>query len=154
MTFRKFSNFILPIIICLALIGLADSVYLTYSHYSQNEFICSTLNTCNIVTESDYSKIFGIYVSNYGVIFYGLVFILSLVYSFVPKKIKIIMLVFYLSPIGFLASLWFVYIQLFVLKAVCNWCMLSAISSTLIFIISIYFLIKPIELYDSKTLPS
>jgi uncharacterized membrane protein len=47
-----------------------------------------------------------------------------------------------LSPLGFLASLYFFIIQAFVLHAFCLYCLGSAITSTLVFLISFYTLMR------------
>jgi uncharacterized membrane protein len=53
------------------------------------------------------------------------------------------------SSIGFVFSMWFVFVQAFLLHAFCQYCMLSATTSTTIFIISMYVFIK----HRNKELP-
>ncbi|MDP2812598.1 MAG: vitamin K epoxide reductase family protein, partial [bacterium] len=62
-------------------LGLADSLYLTKKHYSQ-EYTCSLLDisNCESVLTSSYSTIFNIPIAVIGVIYYLLIFISALIY--------------------------------------------------------------------------
>jgi uncharacterized membrane protein len=53
------------------------------------------------------------------------------------------------TSVGFLFSVWFVYVQAFLLKAFCQYCMLSATTSTILFITSLFIFIK----YRNKEIP-
>lgn len=119
--------------------GFADATYLTTQHYLGLPVACSILEGCEQVTTSPYSLIFGIPVALLGSIFYLTILILSVIYLD-SKKIKFLNLITKITPFGFLASLYFVYLQIFVIKAICLWCMGSAITTTLLFIFSLVFL--------------
>ncbi|HJL55713.1 MAG TPA: vitamin K epoxide reductase family protein, partial [Candidatus Paceibacterota bacterium] len=69
-----------------------------------------------------------------GVIFYGLLIALTI------KKSLVSLLI--ISSIGFFASMWFVYVQAFVLESFCLYCIISAGISTMIFILSLILMIK------------
>ncbi len=117
----------------LSLLGLADATYLTIAHYRAGSPGCVLVQGCDLVTTSAYSMLGPIPVAILGMLYYASIFTLSLVFA-VTQKIKIFRLVCLLTPLGLLASLWFVYLQLFVLHAICLYCMGSALSSTLLFI--------------------
>ena len=119
--------------------GFADATYLTTQHYLGLPVACSILEGCEQVTTSPYSLIFGIPVALLGSIFYFTVLILSVLYLD-SKKIKFLNFIAVITPFGFLASLYFVYLQIFVIKAICLWCMGSALTTTLLFILSLVFL--------------
>ncbi len=119
--------------------GFADATYLTTQHYLGLPVACSILEGCEQVTTSPYSFIFGIPVALLGSMFYLTVLILSVIYLD-SKKIKFLNFIAIITPIGFLASLYFVYLQIFVIKAICLWCMGSATTSTLLFILSLIYL--------------
>lgn len=128
------------ILIILSFLGIIDAGYITMKFFTGGEVICPLTGGCSDVLTSPYSKIFGYPVSLYGLIFYLIIFILSFLYLGKEREIiwKIISGV---SVFGFLFTLWFVYLQLFVIKAICFYCMVSAILATLIFlsIILAYF---------------
>lgn len=119
--------------------GFADATYLTTQHYLGLPVACSILEGCEQVTTSQYSLIYGIPVAILGSIFYLTILILSVIYLD-SKKIKFLTFITKITPFGLLASLYFVYLQIFVIKAICLWCMGSAITSTLLFIFSLVFL--------------
>ncbi len=122
-------------IFLLSLVGLADSVYLTVKHFTHSDINCSIFNECDLVTTSAYSTILDIPVALLGVIFYGLLIALT-----INKKSLVSLLI--ISSIGFFASMWFVYVQAFVLESFCLYCIISAGISTMIFILSLILMIK------------
>lgn len=116
-----------------ALLGFLDATYLTIKHVQNATPNCSILAGCDIVTTSEYSEILGIPVALLGSLYYGS--ILGLLVAYIDTKKKIFLrLLAHLTIAGLLASVWFVYLQLVVIKAICLYCMGSAASSTLLFI--------------------
>ncbi len=138
------SSTIIPKWIILALVtvsfvGFLDATYLTASHYLDAPLPCSILEGCEQVTNSEYAVVFGIPVALGGVFYYLSIFILSVAYLDIRNN-KILYIIPPLTAIGFLASVWFVYLQLFIIKAICPYCMLSAATSTILFILGIFIL--------------
>jgi uncharacterized membrane protein len=131
---------LLSVILALSLIGLADSWYLAESAVTDTPLVCGpgTLEGCNAVAQSPYSKLFGIPLGVYGIIFYGLIMMLSLVARTVTTRTvgKALLLV---SGAGALASVAFLYIQFFLIKALCIYCLVSALVSFIIFGLAVYF---------------
>jgi uncharacterized membrane protein len=115
-----------------ALFGFADATYLTVKHYSGAPLACSIFEGCEKVTSSRYAVIAGIPLALGGAIYYFLVIVLSVAYLD-TRKMVVLLMTARLTVVGFLASAWFVYLQLFVIRAICPYCMLSAIASTLLF---------------------
>lgn len=97
-----------------------------------------------MVTTSAYAEIFGIPVAVLGTLYYFSVAGLMIAW-FDRKNTLLLKLVSLYSIAGLLASAWFVYLQFFVLKAICIYCMGSAITSTLIFIFGMIVLYKSKE---------
>lgn len=134
-------TWIIMIVLIVSIIGFSDASYLTAKHFSGEAPECSILHGCEIVTSSSYSEIFGIPVALLGTLYYLFIFLVTLWYKdsqheLYPRFFP------WISVLGLLASLWFVYLQLFVIKAICQYCMLSAITSTLIFILGMVMLSK------------
>lgn len=128
-------------ILGLSIIGLGDSIYLTIKHYTHSDINCSIFNGCDLVTTSTYSTILGVPVALLGVIFYGFIFAFVLMHSRSKSK-KSLVLLLSISSIGFLISMWFVYVQVFILEAICLYCVISAGISTTIFILSLILMIQ------------
>src|SRR3989338_11329932 len=117
----------------LALVGLSDASYLTAKHYLGTPINCSIFGDCDKVTTSAYSAIWGIPVALFGAIYYIFIFLLAIWYLD-SKKESILYFIASATAVGFLASVWFLYLQLFVIGALCLYCIISAITSTLLFI--------------------
>lgn len=135
------SNWLSIAFLIVSAVGFIDATYLTTQHFLGAPVACSILKGCEQVTTSPYSIIFGIPVALLGSMYYLTILILSVIYLD-SKKINILNIIVKISPIGFLASLCFIYLQIFVIKAICLYCMGSAATSTLLFILGIIYLIK------------
>lgn len=131
-----------------AILGFADAGYLTFEHYQGVIPPCSVTGGCEKVLTSSYSVIFGVPVSLMGAIYYFIVALGAFMYleskhgrgQISAHHSAILKWTFIATALGFGMSLWFVYIQLFVLHAVCVYCMGSAITSTVLFISAIAML--------------
>lgn len=136
-------------ITAVAFLGFIDATYLTVIHYKGAELNCTAWGSCNEVTTSEYSVIFGIPMALFGALYYLTVLVLSLLYIDIKKQI-ILKLIPILTTFGFLFSLWLVYLQLFVLYSICIYCMFSAGTSTILFILSIILLTRPNAQADTR----
>ena len=125
-------------ILILGFIGLADAAYLAQSELTGNPLICNIqgLSGCNIVAQSIYSHLFGIPLGIYGVGFYGLLFVLAAVELFYKESL-IRKGIQALATMGILASICFVFIQVFLIKAICIYCTLSAIITLLVWLFAL-----------------
>ncbi len=122
-------------ILVLAFCGLADSAYLAQHEISGTPLQCDLthLSGCNIVAQSPYSHIFGVPVAEYGLLFYGVVFALSaLELAIFDRLLRRVLQVF--AAAGLLVSVAFTLLQVFVIQALCEYCLGSAIIAFLIFI--------------------
>ena len=123
------------VIFVLALLGFLDATYLTIEHFMNRIPPCTLTSGCETVLTSSYSAIFGIPVALLGSIYYLSLLIALFVY-FDFKNQKILRYVCRFSLAGFLFSLYFVAIQIFVLHSYCLYCLISATLSILIFVTS------------------
>ncbi len=135
-------NKLLFLAIFLSLLGLLDASFLTYEHFAHVGIPCPvTLGDCDQVLQSSYSTMFGVPLALIGVMQYALEGIALIGIVITNKKLfKYTALI--LSAIGLGASLYFVFLQLFVIGAICIYCMGSAFISTLLFIIVQYLFPK------------
>lgn len=132
----------LPVaILIFSFVGLADAGYLAFEHFHGSTPNCSILEGCDTVTTSEYSYILGIPVSYMGTFYYFSMTVLMVAWLD-RRKAAILRLASWYSVTGFLFSAWFVYVQLGILDAICIYCMGSAATSTIIFILGMLMLHK------------
>jgi uncharacterized membrane protein len=123
----------------LALAGMGVSGYLTWTHLANASVACGQSQSCDIVQQSVYSTIAGIPVALLGLLAYAALLVLSLLRGHSPESLDeyIPLAAFGISLIGVLYSAYLTYLELFVIYAICRWCVSSAIIMTLIFILSL-----------------
>lgn len=122
-------------------LGFMTALYLTVEHYRGLSVNCIVLSGCNKVLSSSYSEVFGIPVALFGTIYYFFIFSASLFFLFGHPK-EFIAAALLITPVGFLASVWFVILQLFIIKSICFYCMVSAFLSTFLFLAACSVFIK------------
>lgn len=115
-----------------ALVGFLDSGYLTWGYYSGAQLKCTIFEGCNTVLASGYSVLFwNIPNALLGMVYYGLVVFLLVVYL-VERAELALRAALALVLIGVLFSLYFIYLQIFVIGAICIYCMVSAFDTALL----------------------
>ncbi len=126
-------KYLIPV---LSLVGLVDATYLSYKHFANVIPPCSTSiwADCGGVLTSQYAYIFGIPLAYIGLVHYSLVSIFAILIVYNYKRVYAYILVI-LSFIGLFASIYFVYLQLIPLRAICSYCMVSAIVSLVLFML-------------------
>jgi len=120
----------------LVLLGVAIAGYLTYIHYAGIQPACST-GGCETVQTSEWADIYGMPVALLGLIGYLLILGSLLVLRgdaqlFVSAA---------LSLVGFVYSGYLTYQELFTIKAICQWCVGSAVILTLLAIVTLWRLL-------------
>lgn len=123
-------------LIIVSFIGFLDASYLTIAHYTGLALRCSVFSGCEQVTTSPYSVVLGIPVALMGVLYY-LTILLATLFYYDSRKPSLPKYIAWATNAGLAASVWFVFLQLFVIKAICQYCMISATTSTLLFIFGI-----------------
>ena len=104
----------------LALAGAAVAGYLTWAHFGDSSVLCVAGGGCETVQESEYAEIAGVPVALLGLGSY--LTILALVaWDSVGARLAAASLAF----VGFLFSLYLLALQLFVIEAICIWCMVN-----------------------------
>lgn len=131
------SNRVIVVYGILALVGFADAAYLSMVHFYQSEAGCSLISGCDAVLSSEYAVILGVPLAYLGVLYY-LSLIISLTAYYQSESPKILHGLLLLNTSGFIFSLWLVYVQASIVKAFCQYCLLSAVISTVLFAIISY----------------
>jgi uncharacterized membrane protein len=130
--------------IVITLIGLAVSIYMTIFKLTGNETMCIGNGGCSVVNNSPYAVINGIPVAVFGIVGYLAILAVLILEKKAGKFFKqnATMLNFGLTLIGFLFTLYLIYLEIFVIKALCPFCLTSQIAMTILFIISVIRLVQ------------
>jgi len=135
----KILNRILFAIFIISILGFIDAAYLTSEHFLGGTPECSFFRGCSSVTTSRYSVIFGIPIAFLGALFYATIFIIAMTYKEI-RRFNTLIVLNGVTVVGFLVTLYLIYLQLFVINELCLYCIISALSSTMLFILSAVFL--------------
>jgi uncharacterized membrane protein len=122
----------LKVLYVFCLIGVLDTLYLIYHKLKGTDVACVFFprKWCHKVQHSSYSKTFGIPNSVAG--FFMYVIILALVYLYSAGLVAFWPIQAIIT-FGFLFSLYFMFVQAFVLRAFCTWCVVSFINFSVMF---------------------
>ncbi|HXL81118.1 MAG TPA: vitamin K epoxide reductase family protein [Pyrinomonadaceae bacterium] len=108
-----------------SLIGLADAIYLTVEHLSGRSVRCTIVSGCSEVLSSSYATVSGVPLAMIGAAAYFTVFSLAVLAAYSYKStVKLLTVVVGLM---FITTLWLLYLQAFVIKHYCQFCLLSAL---------------------------
>ncbi|MBI2063111.1 MAG: vitamin K epoxide reductase family protein [Candidatus Yanofskybacteria bacterium] len=135
----KLSKWILAGFIIFSLVGFLDAAYLTIQHYNNGILPCYVFTGCDKVISSSYAVIAGVPISLLGAIYYLVILVIAILYLDTRNK-KVLRILVHLPIAGFLATLWLLFLQLFIIKAICFYCVISAITSTLLFVLALWFM--------------
>jgi len=117
----------------LSLLGLADALYLTIEHVTGQSVRCTILAGCSAVLSSPYAVVAGIPLAAIGAAAYFAVFSLAILtlfgYSSAGKVMRVLVVLM------FLVSLWLIYLQAFVIREFCQYCLLSALITTTLLVV-------------------
>lgn len=116
-------------------IGFVDSAYLLADHYFKLPLPCSVTNGCETVLTSPYAMVGPIPLAFFGVLYYLVVMFFAL-YIYTERTVSRtqILAIFALTLVGFLMSVMFMSIQIFLIKAICLYCAFSALCTLLLLI--------------------
>ncbi len=123
--------------ILLAVLGLLDSIYLGWVKFTGAYALCGPIGNCESVNSSQYSEIFGIPIALLGAGAYAIMIVLLLLENRGQIWAEFSsMIVFGMSLIGVLYSIYLTYIEVAVLKAICPYCVISAIILVFLLLLS------------------
>jgi len=124
-------------------LGLLVSIYMTIYKISHNDSMCLGSGDCSTVNASRYSEVNGIPVAVIGIGGY-----LALLGTLLLEKRNEFfrkngtLIGFGLALTGFVFTLWLIYVELVLLRAICPFCVTSQISMTIVFIAALIRLVK------------
>jgi uncharacterized membrane protein len=108
-----------------SLVGLFDAIYLTVEHLSGRSVRCTIVSGCSEVLSSSYAAVGGVPLAMIGAAAYFTVFSLAVLaaysYKWAAKFLTVVV------ALMFVTTLWLLYLQAFVIKHFCQFCLLSAL---------------------------
>lgn len=117
----------------LALLGLADALYLTIEHLTGQTVRCTILSGCSEVLSSQYALVAGIPLAAVGAAAYFTVFSLAVLalfgYRIAGKTLTPLVIAM------FFVSVWLFYLQAFVIRQFCQYCLISAAITTCLLVL-------------------
>jgi uncharacterized membrane protein len=118
-----------------ALLGLADGIYLTVEHITGRTAECIASSGCQDVLSSKYATMGPLPLAAVGAFAYFTAFSAALLSAFGNSRTP----AFFAFVVGimFATTLWLLYLQAFVLHAFCDYCLFSAGVTTLLTVIVI-----------------
>jgi len=119
----------------IALIGVFLSLYLTLFKLGYIGTLACGSGSCETVQLSRWGDFLGLPVAAWGVGYYAIVLALAFAavqerYADSPRLTKALV---YVTGAGLLFSLWLTYLELFVIHAICRWCLGSAAITLVLF---------------------
>jgi uncharacterized membrane protein len=124
--------------IVLSLIGALDSAYLTWVKITHQEAFCGGSGECATVANSPYSEIFGIPIAILGLGAYLVIIGLHILESRSKLWLQNApLLIFGMTLAGTIYSAYLTYLEIWVIYAICPYCVLSAVVMTLLMIIAL-----------------
>jgi uncharacterized membrane protein len=127
----------------LAVLGLLVSIYMTIYNLTESTIMCLGNGGCSTVNSSPYAKVYNIPVAAIGIAGY-----LAIVAALLLERRNAFfetngsMLIFGLALVGFLFTLYLIYVELALIHALCPFCVTSQITMTVLFILAVIRLVR------------
>jgi uncharacterized membrane protein len=121
----------------LVVAGLIVAGYLAYIETTQSLAVCGPVGDCNTVQTSDYATILGIPIAVLGLVNYLAVGLLWFIQNRVREAQRQLVWLglMALTFVGTVFSIYLTALELFVIRAVCAWCLTSAIVTALLLVV-------------------
>ena len=121
----------------LGAVGLGIATYLAFVEFTNNEAICGPIGECNFVQTSPYARILGIPVAVLGILYYLAVGALWMGQRYKDRRWgnQMALGLLGLTVFGTLFSTYLTGLELFAVRAVCLWCIGSAVTATALMLV-------------------
>ena len=125
------------VIALLALVGVLVALYLTLYKIGVIGVLSCNVGSCESVNTSRWAVFMGLPVAAWGLGTYLLILVLSLagLQGVAPRRTA--QATTAITTWGVLFSAWLTYLELFVIRAICMWCVISATLMLLLFLTSV-----------------
>ena len=120
-----------------ALAGIFVALYLTLYKLGYIGTLVCAVGSCETVQTSKWATFLGFPVGGWGVAYYVAVLAVSLagLSPALSERRAVSQILVAMTGFGVLFSLWLTYLELFVIHAVCQWCVISALLAAALFVI-------------------
>lgn len=122
-----------------ALVGLFVALYLWMYKAGFIGAIACGAGSCETVQLSRWATLLALPVAAWGVGYYAVVFLvaLMLVQDRWADSRRLSLTLLGLTAWGLVFSAWLTYLELFVIHAICRWCVVSAVIATVLFVLAL-----------------
>jgi uncharacterized membrane protein len=124
MTVSRFRTILYTVAAIVSLAGLADATYLTVQALTGETLVCGGSPDCFRVLGSSYARMGGIPVALFGAVAYFSVFSFATFAAFGYARARTFLILTIAAM--FVVTVWFLYVQAFLLHAYCRYCLFSA----------------------------
>ena len=133
----------LVLLLALAAAGLGISGYLTYTHWADKVVACGGFGSCEVVQNSDYATLGPVPIALLGALMYaGLGGLALLTLWRRAAEVDWPILALWAGALaGTAYSAYLTYVELFVLEAICVWCVASAVIVTASWLVSTAYIV-------------
>jgi len=124
----------------IALIGVFVSLYLTLYKLGYIGTLACGTGACETVQLSKWGDFLGVPVAGWGVLQYAMVLVLAVasVQERYAGSRRLTIALLLVTGWGVLFTLWLTYLELFVIHAICRWCVGSATMTVLLFVLAVW----------------
>jgi uncharacterized membrane protein len=126
-------------IVVLAIVGALDSAYLAWLKVTGSVATCSNIGDCEAVNSSRYAEVAGVPIAILGLLGYLAILGLTFLEIREPSWKSGLRLAFFgFTLAGTLYSIYLTYVEVAILRAICPFCVVSAVVMLALFIIAVY----------------
>jgi uncharacterized membrane protein len=136
----------------LAALGLAISLYLAYVEAASVQAACGPVGACNAVQSSAYARLFGVLpLGVLGALVYLLFLVAWIIARSGPPRATAVagLCILAVAFAGTAYSAYLTYVEVFVIRAVCLWCLASALTMSVILVLQVPALRQWLERPDT-----
>ena len=127
------------ILALLAVVGICIALYLTLYKFGVIGVLSCSIGSCETVNTSKWSVLLGLPIAAWGLMAYVALLVLAIVGGTESREesVPIAKMLVALAGFSVLFSAWLTYLELFVIHAICIWCVTSAALWVVIFGVSV-----------------
>jgi uncharacterized membrane protein len=117
------------ILALLAVVGICIALYLTLYKFGVIGVLSCSIGSCETVNTSKWSMLMGLPIATWGLMAYVALLVLAIVGGTESREesVPIAQMLVCLAGFSVLFSAWLTYLELFVIHAICIWCVTSAV---------------------------
>ncbi len=131
----------------LSIVGIVIAIYVLQSFIRQSPIVCVN-EGCELVRKNPASYLFGIPVPGFGLVGYSIIAILAFMRTFSSDK-RLLYGIVGVGIFGVSFVAWFTWTELFVIRAICTWCAVSAVNMVILTTLAIASVFKERNIHES-----